>query len=571
MAITYVGGFSAGGTGASYTVSLNGTLTGGSDSSPQTGDLIVVCAAHGATASSAPTCSGNTSGAYQTVHAALYSNDTWDTNMRTFYQFAGVTPDITLTIARTNNTTFGGAPAVQVWRGVNPATPIDATANTASAANQSASRPDAPSHQPVTTGAIVIACGAGMQTTAGAAFTIPSGMSNGVSQHFDGSTSDIGTFMASFAWTSGAYNPAAVTGGTTSTSGSHASATFSLRPSIDHPVTGALSGPGSAIVGSAARASASVSHATTGVLAGPGSAIAGSASSATTRAATGVLSGQGSAVAGSAARTRAHPAAGEIIGPAAALSGSAERVRIHGASGVLAGADAALSGSAARVRIHGASGILAGLEAAIAGDAARTGGVVSHDTSGVLSGSGSLVVGSAARFRQMAASGVLAGTTSVVAGSAARDRIHANEGALVGGGAAIAGSAARTAAPAVHATSGELAGPDAIIVGHAARIGAPVTHGTSGELGGSGATVAGMASTPGSEQPKVSGGIAAKRRPWRTRPIVLAPVENNSARIHQCGGALSGAGAAVVASAMEMGEGPQKKRRRRTLTVLTMD
>jgi hypothetical protein len=227
---TYVGGTSGGGTGASYNVSLSGTLTGGSNSSPSQGDLIVVCAAHGATASSAPTCSGNTSGAYQPVHAALYSNDTWDTNMRTFYQFAGVTPDTTLTIGRTNNTTFGGATVVHVWRGVDPTTPIDVTANTNSANNQSASRPNPPSHTPSTADAVVIACGAGMQTTAGAAFTIPSGMANGVSQHFDGSTSDIGTFISSFDWVSGAYDPAAVTGGTTNASSSNASATFSLRP-----------------------------------------------------------------------------------------------------------------------------------------------------------------------------------------------------------------------------------------------------------------------------------------------------------------------------------------------------
>jgi len=227
---TYVGGTTGGGTGASYNVSLNGTLTGGSGSSPQQGDLILVCAGHGGTASSAPTCSGNTSGAYQPVHAALYSNDTWDTNMRTFYQFAGATPDTTLTIGRTNNTTYGGATAVHVWRGVDTTTPLDVTPSTNSANNQSASRPNPPSHTPTTADAIVIACGTGMQTTAGSAFTIPSGMANGQSAFFDGSTSDCGTFMSSLDWTSGAYDPAAVTGGTTSTNGSHASATFSLRP-----------------------------------------------------------------------------------------------------------------------------------------------------------------------------------------------------------------------------------------------------------------------------------------------------------------------------------------------------
>jgi hypothetical protein len=233
MALVYVGGTTGGGTGASYTVSLNGTLTGGSDSSPSQGDIVLVAAGHGATASSAPTCSGNTMGAYTGVHNALYSNDTWDTNFRTFYMIQGATPDITLTIARTNNTTYGGATAVHVWRNVDQSTPIDITPTTNSANNQSASRPDAPvSNTPTMAGAIIIAAGTGMQTTAGSAFTIPANMTNGQSAFFDGSTSDAGTFIASAVWTSGTFNPDAVTGGTTSTSGSHASTTFALRPSI---------------------------------------------------------------------------------------------------------------------------------------------------------------------------------------------------------------------------------------------------------------------------------------------------------------------------------------------------
>lgn len=229
----YVGGFSGKGTGASYTVSLSGTLTGGVASSPSEGDLIIVCTGFGGTASSAPTCSGNTSGTYQNVHAALYSNDTWDTNMRTFYQFAGATPDTTLTIGRVSNAAYGGVTVVHVWRNVNQTTPIDVTAATSATNNQSASRPNPPSHTPTTPEAVVIACGVGMQTTAGGAFTIPSGMTNGVSDFSDGTTSDCGAFICSFDWTSNAYDPSAATGGTTSTSGSWAAATFSLRPGLN--------------------------------------------------------------------------------------------------------------------------------------------------------------------------------------------------------------------------------------------------------------------------------------------------------------------------------------------------
>jgi hypothetical protein len=231
MALIYVGGTTGGGTGASYTVSLSGTLVGGVDVSPSQGDIVIVAVGHGDTSSSAPTCSGNTMGAYTGAHAALYSNDTWDTNYRTFYMIQGATPDTTLTIGRANNTTYGGATAVHVWRNVNQATPLDVTPTTVSAANQSASRVDCPAITPTTAGAVIIACGTGMQDTSGGAFTIPSGMINGRTVKTDGSTSDAGTFMASYAWTSGEYNPAAVTGGSTSTSSSFAGATLALRPS----------------------------------------------------------------------------------------------------------------------------------------------------------------------------------------------------------------------------------------------------------------------------------------------------------------------------------------------------
>jgi len=246
MALQYVGGTSGTGTGASYNISLSGTLTGGIASSPAEGDIVIVASGFGNTASSAPTCSGDQTGAYTGLHTAIHSNDTWDTEFRAFYALMGATPDTTLTIGRVSNAAYGGATVVHVWRGVDQSTPIDVTTVTASAGN--ASRPDAGAITPVTSGAVILACGAGMQTTAGSAFTIPSGMTNGVSVFNNGSTSDIGTFISSDVWTSGAYNPAAVTGGTTSNSGSWAAATIALRPGavppIEQSVTGSLTPSG---------------------------------------------------------------------------------------------------------------------------------------------------------------------------------------------------------------------------------------------------------------------------------------------------------------------------------------
>ncbi len=228
MALQYVGGIAGADVVNGYTVSLSGTLTGGIASSPAAGDIVVVASGFGNTASSAPAVTGNNSGAYTGAGAALHVNDTWDTEFRLFYMVQGATPDTTLTITRTNNAAYGGATVVQVWRGVDTTTPIDVTGTPASTTNGSRGNP--PAITPVTSGAVVIAAGAGTQGTGGSAFTVPSGMTNAVTTFSDGTTSDIGVWIASATWTSGSYDPPAWTGGATSTSSSAAAQTIALRP-----------------------------------------------------------------------------------------------------------------------------------------------------------------------------------------------------------------------------------------------------------------------------------------------------------------------------------------------------
>lgn len=114
MAWQYVGGTSETGTSNGYSVSLNGTLTGGIASSPSPGDIVVVCSGFGNTASSAPAVSGNVSGAYTSLFTPIHQNDTWDTEFGCFYKLMGGSVDTSLTITRTTNTAYGGGTAVQV-------------------------------------------------------------------------------------------------------------------------------------------------------------------------------------------------------------------------------------------------------------------------------------------------------------------------------------------------------------------------------------------------------------------------------------------------------------------------
>lgn len=257
MAWQYVGGTSGTGTSNGYSVSLNGTLTGGIASSPAAGDIVVVSSGFGNTASSAPAVSGNVSGAYTSLFTPIHQNDTWDTEFGCFYKIMGASVDTSLTITRTTNTAYGGGTAVQVWRGVDQTTPIDVT-TTAGGGNASA--PNPPSITPTTVGALIMAAGCGTQGASGSAFTVPAGLGY-VSILADGSTSDVGVYLrTSIEWASGAYDPSTATGGATSSSCSWAAATIALRPVSATPKTLTTSAAVSdaytltAVIGAAVRA-----------------------------------------------------------------------------------------------------------------------------------------------------------------------------------------------------------------------------------------------------------------------------------------------------------------------------
>lgn len=396
MALQYVGSTSGTGTSNGYTVSLSGTLTGGIASSPAAGDIVVVASAFGNTASSAPNITGNNSGAYQTLGAAVHQNDTWDTEFRAFYQVMGSTPDTSLTVTRTTNTAYGGATVVHVWRGQSTTVPIDALGTPASGGNSSRGNP--PAVTPTTTGAVVIAMGAGTQGTTGSAFTVPTPMTNAMSVKADGSTSDIGVWIASDTWTSGAYDPPAWTGGTTSTSSSWVAQTIALAPEPDtatgdlaasesgsdaFAATGSISDP--AITGTmAATETGSDAFSATGSLVVRGS-LAVSETGADTLAASGDVFVRGS-LAGTETGTDTASSTGKVI-----VSGAA--------AGTEAGTDTLAASGTVQDRV--ATGTLAATEAgsdtlASTGNVRVAGALASSEAgSDVFASSGTVIVGGA--------------------------------------------------------------------------------------------------------------------------------------------------------------------------------
>lgn len=116
MAITYVGGASAiasGSTTVGITIPLNSGLTGGSNASISTGDLVIVSLAHG---SALDTSMSLITGGY-TELTEQYSNDVYDTNLAVFYKFVTSGTDTAVISANPGNAAYAQAMTVHVFRG----------------------------------------------------------------------------------------------------------------------------------------------------------------------------------------------------------------------------------------------------------------------------------------------------------------------------------------------------------------------------------------------------------------------------------------------------------------------
>lgn len=221
---TFVGGTSGnfidGGGG---TISLTG-LTGGIASSPSTGDIVIVVIGCGSQSLRNITCS------YGTSIAALQSDDSFDSSLTARYKIQTSTPDTSINVSGTANVTDSSGYCVHVWRNISSSSPLDVATTTATGLNT----PDAdpPAITPVTAGAIIIAMGTGGGGTL-TAYTGPT-TSFGRANFFSGWGADtvdgVAGIYAYTAWTSGAYNPPAFTGGGGASTSAWCAATIALRP-----------------------------------------------------------------------------------------------------------------------------------------------------------------------------------------------------------------------------------------------------------------------------------------------------------------------------------------------------
>jgi len=232
MALTYVGGNSNTGTGATIAVSLT-ALTGGSNSSPSAGDLVVVFFGLGASGNWTTTLSEQ-SGNYTHFGTQSRGNDTRDAVCRGAYRIQPGTPDTSVTVSGPNNTAYSGWAAVQVWRGVNSATPLTGTAS--GTAGIDSNHADAAAITPGANNAVVIF---GFSGTAAAGTadskTLPTGYTtyaiNTISTIGSGAECYYGVAAKLLSGGSGvSEDPGALSGGTTSTSDGWATWTAALNP-----------------------------------------------------------------------------------------------------------------------------------------------------------------------------------------------------------------------------------------------------------------------------------------------------------------------------------------------------
>lgn len=227
MAIAYVGGQTAGRANPSAALSVDYALTGGLASVPASGDLVIVTAVTGSAAGN-PAMAVTTPATWTALGQLNQSAVTADTSLNVSYKFMTATPDTAVTIPGTTNNAWAEAYTIQVFRGVDPTTPMDATAVSAGATGTG--RPNPAAITPVTAGAWVVICAGGAAGT-GATYTAPADFTTNFLTANGADTTDAMVGSGYWTgWTSGAVDPAVYTGGTTGANDSWASYTIALRP-----------------------------------------------------------------------------------------------------------------------------------------------------------------------------------------------------------------------------------------------------------------------------------------------------------------------------------------------------
>jgi hypothetical protein len=220
--------------GANVTLTFTGATglldAAGGQATLLQGDVVVVPYATSAVTDGAMS---EGSATYTVVHEA-YSNGTAnDTNLWLGYKVMGGTPDTTITVLGTGGANHGTIATAFAFRGVDAAVlDVAFVAGSHAATGTASTRPNAPAITPNTAGAWIVVAGGGAAATGGA-FTNPGDLS-ATTNHFRSAnhaeTIDIAIGMGiKTDWVSGAFDPAAWTGGVANAGDSWAAMVIALK------------------------------------------------------------------------------------------------------------------------------------------------------------------------------------------------------------------------------------------------------------------------------------------------------------------------------------------------------
>lgn len=213
-------GVSAPANAAAFTIDLT-SLSGGSDTQPREGDLVVLLAGCSTYLDQTFTYPGT-----WTKETELYSNGTYDCNLAIGYKIMTSSPDtsVAVTLSTFGNNSRACALLAYVLRNVNQSTPIDVTTTTSTGSGNT----NPPSITPSTAGSWILACGGQSEYRTNTFSSMP-GLSSTheVFQDWFG-TSSILLGVGYVEWTSGAVDPSAWASTYTDR---YSAATLAIRPS----------------------------------------------------------------------------------------------------------------------------------------------------------------------------------------------------------------------------------------------------------------------------------------------------------------------------------------------------
>lgn len=230
LGIQFVGGTkNSATTGANFASSLTG-LTGGIDTQPRPGDLVIVYT--GIAAGSAITCGIDTGVSTGWTSDLLPSaNDVRDCTLKNFYKIMGPTPDTSVTCISANNSSFSSMFAAIVLRGVHQTTPKDV--NSVGTNGINGAPINSAAITPVTAGACIVSGGicTGSSSAVTGVDTAPAGFTNLVARYLNTPSVDANIAIAiQLGWTSGAVDPGDFTGATLGVDDSMAAISMAIRP-----------------------------------------------------------------------------------------------------------------------------------------------------------------------------------------------------------------------------------------------------------------------------------------------------------------------------------------------------